>query len=117
MGTKCIGYPLKFSLAIGLIIDSNNIKAAGQLVSQALFEQIILRCFNDFVLLTKIHTFSGRFKAAIATQANFYKYQCFAIAHDQINLTAFATIVFVPGLQALAMQKFLSTGFGIEAFG
>ena len=116
MCTKCIGYPLKFSLTIGFIIDGDNIKAAGQFVRQAFFEQIILSRFNDLVLLAKIHTFSGSFKAAIATQANFYKYQCFAIAHDQINLTAFATIVFVLGLQAFAMQKFLSTGFGIEAF-
>ena len=82
MGTKCIGYPLKLSLAIGFIIDSDNIKAAGQFVSQALFEQIILSCFNDFVLLAKVHTFSGRFKAAIVSQANFYKHQRFAITHD-----------------------------------
>lgn len=78
-------------------------------------EYIELGSGNKFLLLAPVNAFSSAAPLAAPSIADFNKYYCIPVTHDQIKLAALATKVARQAAHALAQQELFSLAFGLIA--
>ena len=99
---KCILYPGCFlGLQFRAVVNTHNIKAAGDFYGFKTFQHIKLRCFNQFLLFAIGHAIDGGAVAKFSAESYLYKYQGVTVNHDEVDFPCFFQKITLPKAQTL----------------
>ncbi|MCS3416659.1 hypothetical protein M2399_001348 [Pseudomonas sp. BIGb0450] len=112
---KGILQPVQIGCSPGSAFYGNHIETAGVIGPATLLEQEKLRGEYQLLALAPVDTGECATPLCVFSVADFDKYYCIAVKHDQIKLAALAQPVLRQEAQTLLLQVFESLKFGVPA--